>query len=103
MARVVQAHEAGHATGNADDVYSYKYLTENNILDTNKIIPERRDYYLGPGGVDYGEITAHLKELPDWLGLKINDAGNYIDHSGQVHEINEQDIQNYVNFLRSNG
>ena len=103
LARVVQSHEGGHATGNTNEVFIYKYLLKKNILDPSRLLPERRDYYFGPTGVDYGEPSAHLKELPDWLGLKVDSVGNYIDHSGKIHKINEQDIQNYVNFLRSYG
>lgn len=58
LARIVESHEAHHATGNMDDSFVLRYLIEKGIINESKLSNYLKD-------ADRGEVTAHLSELPD--------------------------------------
>ena len=96
LARIVENHEAHHATGNMDDPFVLRYLIEKGIIDESKLSNYLKD-------ADRGEVTAHLSELPDWLGFTGRTKGKYTGHPFGKTEITESDIYNYNKFNHQNG
>lgn len=96
LANIVENHEAGHATGNMDENYIYNYLIEKGIIDKTKA----GSYFLD---ADRGEISAHLSELPDYLGFTGYEDGHYTGHPFGKSTITSTDIYNYNAWQHKNG
>lgn len=96
LPRIVENHEAGHATGNMNENYIYNYLIENGIIDKDKA----GKYLLD---ADRGEISAHLSELPDYLGFTGYENGRYTGHPFGKSIITSTDVHNYNAWQHKNG
>ena len=94
--RIVENHEAGHATGNMDENYIYNYLISKGIIN-----PDIAGSYLLDA--DRGEVSAHLSELPDFLGFTGYENGHYTGHPFGKTAITPEDIYNYNAWMHKNG
>lgn len=71
-----------------DENYIYNYLISKGIIN-----PDIAGSYLLDA--DRGEVSAHLSELPDFLGFTGYENGHYTGHPFGKTAITPEDIYNY--------